>query len=300
KKKKKKKKKKSTVKKRIKVTQTKCCCRVVQLQTFFNIQAVLSALTFWSIWGCFLLAPDVDNVLPTAVIFTIVSTWWNPTYYSVARYNLRTRCSFAWFWSYLVIGVCIGLIQLLLLIYYWNGRFISKTHTHFKHNFAYFSSFRDPRLIDRHLYEWLQSTILCLGGLVSIVYYFPMVGYLFYRTPITFGISHLFCAICSLFIPLLVRGAEVGEKTIYIFGNEVKIHWSQTTLVLISLVVLSIFLASSGLSCTYFRNKKAIVRSQSSVAGKTGDNVEVHMVCTSVIFLPLYFHCKFFPSTSIS
>jgi len=55
---------------------------------------------------------------------------------------------------------------------------------------------------------------------------------------------------------------------------------------LLSLVILSMFLASSGLSCTYLRNKKAILRSQGNVAGKMINNVEVHMgLLTALTFV---------------
>ncbi|ETO30332.1 hypothetical protein RFI_06788 [Reticulomyxa filosa] len=278
---------KMKIKRRIKMTRTKCCCRMVRLQTFFNIQSILSALTFWSIWTCLLLVPDIDYVLFTVVVFFKFSPLCTngskkkkkKTYYSVARYNLRTQLGKFVFWTYLIFGVCVGLAELGLLGYYVTGRFITKTHTHLNQKYDYFANFFNGAQIKSNLYEWTQSSILCLGGLTSVMYYFPTLGYLFYRTPITFGISHLVCACAALFVPLLVRGSQVGHRAIRAFGKEYSTDWNQTSLILIALVVFSIFLAGSGLSCTYLRNKKAILRSQPAVAAKSAPtNLETNMV----------------------
>ncbi|ETO22133.1 hypothetical protein RFI_15070 [Reticulomyxa filosa] len=102
--------------------------------------------------------------------------------------------------------------------------------------------------------------------IASILYYFPATGYLFYRSPIVFGLTQFLGALASLLIPIGVIGKKKGIAGTLFLG---KSHIDpRLALLIVCATVLAVYLSISGFSCTYFKYKKVIVRSQAQYTGK--------------------------------
>ena len=249
---------------------TFCCCVRAKLQRFFKIQAIMSALSFWSVFGVMLLVPaeDVNEddalderpvdsfkfVTFPLTLFLMNSTWFNPAYWSTRRFRLRKCFSKFWFYLYWFVGSVVGLCSLVVFAAYWYC--ISKQF--------------------QRMSNILEGVFLILSAGVACFYYFPMTGYLFYRVPVAFGLSHFLGTAISLIIPLVFVRPEDNRRRVA--GETDSVTINRKSMLLASMIAFAVFLAISGFSCTYFRNKKAMIEAQSRIIErKKSKQKEIHM-----------------------
>lgn len=103
-----------------------CCfglCKI-DLHRFWRLQAVFSAITFWGSIATILILPNKYFQFETIAIllFVLITCWYNPTFYSMsARKITSNNCTRSKVMKllYQISGYLIGLIQLIVVIWYF-------------------------------------------------------------------------------------------------------------------------------------------------------------------------------------
>lgn len=240
----------------------KCCCGrfEIDLSPFFRLQALISAVTFWGFWSVVSIVDDSRFDTVTELIFVIACSCFNPMYYSTTNRvtqkssKTATKCLFT---AYFITGYIFGVIQCGIFVLYW---YVVLAEMTLQLPWCSVSDFLC-------LFEINEPNVRCANFLmacfISLLFYFPSTGYLFFRAWLDFGLLHLFCAVAAVFIPLTIT--DFADRPLFSIGkerfgmNDIADNINgggmnqRATVLIFFLLVFALFLSLSGFSCTYFR-----------------------------------------------
>eukprot|EP01084_Bolivina_argentea_P275368 469605_1 len=280
-----------------------CCCSklICGLRGCLQVQTIVTAASIWGSVALFLLN-KISWTCYGLMIFVSVTTIYNPICYSKRCYRIRTSktcCSMDKFW--LCVAYFFGVITVLITACLCSVLFIvanpfavgnidqtigddinSSVHDQFS-----WLAFNETQTKLALMYSvWLIAFI-------SFLNYLPGAGWVFYQIPVAFAIINFLSFSVFLLIPLILVNTFLNDQStpcvntedftcdiqnnsvthlynILYNGYKDRLQDGEELLYiphLTALISFTIYLSLTGLGCSWYRFKKAIIESQANLTG---------------------------------
>eukprot|EP01083_Nonionella_stella_P135262 411470_1 len=276
-----------------------CCCSklICGLRTCLQIQTVVSAASIWGSFALFLL-DKISWTCYLLMVFISATTIYNPICYTKHCHKIRQskscctcdKCCLccAYFFGVIVVLVAAVLCALLFVIAnpFSVRHFDEMVNINMKEFTAYDLASAQTKL--GVMYSVWAIAILAFFN------YLPGAGWVFYQIPVGFPFINFMSFVLFLIVPMVLRNAFGAETdpcvnetfTCHIQHNSVNHLYNflyngysermeslngQDKLLYIphltALIAFTIYVSLTGLGCSWYRFKKAIVESQAKLTG---------------------------------